>query len=156
MLTSGCGGGKASPPVSAPTGTAAARGGTSRPAVVAGTTSHPVTLHNLTVTPAVRGELVRAYVVDRGYQPGWIVGTEPGSVYYAYDPSTSSYLAWAGFVPAATAPQQVGVGLQDDGSRTAFRRTAGGSWQVYDICTTPRFLAFVGGRLPAGGTCPAP
>lgn len=149
----GCGSAPASAPSSSPS-PATATAAQPPAALSAAPSSGRAAVQNLVVTSAVRGQLVKAYVTAHDYQPGWITGTEPGSVYYAYDPGTAIYLAWAGFVPAAAVPQQVLVGLQDDGARTAFHRTAGGSWQTYDICTTPAFFTLIGGRLPGGGTCP--
>lgn len=105
------------------------------------------------VTQTVRDDLVRTYVVAEHYQPEWITGTRPGSVYYAYDSASRAYLAWAAFQPAPDAPQKVLIGMQDEGSMTAFRQQVGAGWQTFNICTTPAFLAFVGGVLPAGGHC---
>jgi hypothetical protein len=155
-LLSGCGGGTTRPLSSGspPTVAVAAPVATTATAASAGIPTSRASLQNLLVTPAVRDQLVHAYVTARGYQPGWIAGTEPGTVYYAHDHATGSYLAWAGFLAAAGAPQQVSVGLQDDGARTAFRRTQNSSWQTYNICATPQFFALVGGRLPTGATCP--
>lgn len=74
-------------------------------------------------------------------------------MYYAYDSASRTYLAWADFQPALDAPEKVVVGMQDEGQMTAFHQMPGMPWETYNICTTPAFLAFVGGVLPAGGHC---
>lgn len=117
-----------------------------------GGSGDPAGLRNLVLTQPVRDLLVRAYVTDEHYQPEWITGMQPG-VYYAYSPATDTYFAWASFRPAPGAPLKVLVGMQDGGSMTSFHKLPGAPWQIYDICTTPAFLAFVGGVLPAGGHC---
>lgn len=132
-------------PPTSPAGSATA---TSAPAG----SGDPAALRNLVLTQPVRDQLVRAYVTDEHYQPEWITGTQPG-VYYAYSPATDTYFAWAGFRPAPGAPLKVLVGMQDGGSTTSLHKLPGAPWQIYDICTTPEFLAFVGGVLPAGGHC---
>lgn len=110
-------------------------------------------LRNLVLTQTVRDQLVRAYVIALHYQPEWITSTRPGSVYYAFDAASNTSLAWAAFQPALNAPEKVMVGMQDGGIMTAFHQRAGAPWEMYDICTTPAFLAFVGGVLPAQGHC---
>ncbi len=110
-------------------------------------------LRNVLVTPAVRDGLVRAYVAAMHYRREWITGTQPGSVFPAYDSASRAYLAWAAFQTARNAPEKVFVGMQGEGSMTGFRRQTGGVWETYDICGTPAFFAFVGGVLPAGRQC---
>lgn len=140
--------GPASPSPSAPVPSTTATTTTSASASASSSSG----LVPLRLTDAVRAALVRAYDTAHGYPPGWVTGTEPGSVFIVVDPSTGDHLAWAGFTAATSAPEQVHVVLQDGGSRTALRQPPGGSWTVYDICTTPEFLALVG-PLPAGGHC---
>ncbi|MEP6800194.1 MAG: hypothetical protein ABI890_18705 [Lapillicoccus sp.] len=122
-------------------------------AAPASPSTHPAALRNMVLTDAVRVQLVHAYVVALHYQPEWITGTRPGSVYYAYDGASNTYLAWTAFESAPGAPEKVLVGMQDGGVMTAFHQRPGAPWETYDICTTPAFLAFVGGELPAGGHC---
>jgi len=57
-----------------------------------------------------------------------VAGTDPGSVYYGFVPSTNTYWAIAGFVPTAAASTQTQVAMQDEGCCGVFSQPAGGSW----------------------------
>jgi hypothetical protein len=58
-------------------------------------------------------------------------GPTPGSVYYAYDPSTDTYWALADFAPSSAASMNVQVGFQDGGGTGMFRKAgAAGAWQA--------------------------
>lgn len=83
---------------------------------------------NLTATAAVKSSLTAAYVAHSGLPADEVQGTAPGSVYYAYLPSTQTYWAIASFVPSSTASQQTQVAMQDDGCCGIFTMTSGGSW----------------------------
>jgi hypothetical protein len=110
--------------------------------------SSPRPLVNERLPESVRAEIVAAFVSARGFQPSWISGTKPGSVYYAYDPDTDTYLAWATFKASAQMPSAAALSMQDAGSFAALKKADGGQWKLYDICTTPAFVRFIGG-LPA-------
>jgi hypothetical protein len=56
-------------------------------------------------------------------------GPQPGSVYYAYDPSTDTYWAIARFAASGTASLNVQVSFQDGAALGMFRKSAGGRWQ---------------------------
>lgn len=138
-------------PPAPPASSAPPSGSTS--AIPTGTPTPAAALRNLVLTQPVRVQLVRAYVLAHQYQPEWITSTRTGSVYYAYDSASSTYLAWAAFEPAPGAQEKVYVVMQDEGVMTSFHERSGAPWETYDICTTPAFLAFVGGVLPAGRHC---
>jgi hypothetical protein len=87
-------------------------------------------VRNLVVDDAVRSSLTAAFVAFKKIKPTDVTGTQPGSVYYAYDPATSRYWALAWFLPSATASETVQVGFQDGGSMGLFTKTGTGTWQV--------------------------
>jgi hypothetical protein len=87
-------------------------------------------VRNLVVDASVRSSLTAAFVGFKQIESTDVAGTEAGSVYYAYDPSTGTYWAMARFVPSATASQNVLVGFQDGGNIGLFTRTGTGIWQV--------------------------
>jgi hypothetical protein len=124
------------PPVDSTTTSAPASGTTSTAAPVASTSTSTSTtapgLQNLTVTDAVRAQLTAAYVAYKHIQISDLNGggPAPGTVYYAFDPSTQTYWAIASYMPSATASQDAMVGMQDGGSDGFFKLVPGGSWQV--------------------------
>ncbi len=147
VLAGGCGSGSSSSAGSSTTATSASASSQSSTAssiaaqssssssTVASTSSTSTTagagLKNLTVTDAVRSDLVAAFVAFRGFHASDISGTRPGSVYEAEDLSSGTYWALADFSPSASAPQQVLVGMQDGGQEGLFKKVgAGGSWTV--------------------------
>jgi hypothetical protein len=87
-------------------------------------------VRDLPVSREVRNELTVAYVNSRGISLSDVVGTVPGSVYYAYDPATDTYWAEANFLPSRTASLKVSVGFQDGASIGLFARAARSGWQV--------------------------
>jgi hypothetical protein len=101
------------------------------PGAASGSASaEPGGARNLAVSRAVRNELTAAYADFRGISLSDVAGTEPGSVYYAYDPATDTYWARATFVPSSTASFKVLVGFQDGASIGLFTRAARSGWQV--------------------------
>jgi hypothetical protein len=100
------------------------------------TTSSTAT--NLSADATVKQALVTAFAIANKLDPSDIDGTEPGSVYYAVDPSSDRYWAEASFVPSARAQQmdsqlQGGPGdpmnyFQDQ--PWVFSRPWHGAWQV--------------------------
>ena len=90
----------------------------------------PGSVRNLAVSREVRNELTAAYADFRGIPPSDMAGTEPGSLYYAYDPATDTYWAEANFLPSLTDPFKVLVGFQDGASIGLFTRAARSGWQV--------------------------
>jgi hypothetical protein len=59
-----------------------------------------------------------------------IAGTTPGSVYFAFDPTTGTYWALASFSPTPTAALHTQVALQDGGNIGVFSRKAGSAWTM--------------------------
>lgn len=110
----------------------------SSPAVApSATLTAPGGVRNLIVSGAVRGELTAAYVAVRRISLSDVAGTAPGSVYYAYDPSTDTYWARALFQPSrdvirdqTPAALTVLVGFQDGGGYGRFKKVGTGPWQV--------------------------
>jgi hypothetical protein len=82
------------------------------------------------VTSAVRSQLTAAYVALRQISASDVSGTQPNSVYYAYDQATNTYWAMADFMPAKTAPQNVLVNFQDGGSTGLYTKIGSGPRQV--------------------------
>jgi hypothetical protein len=75
--------------------------------------------------------LLAAYLAHSGLAADQVVGTAPGSVYYAYLPSTQTYWAMAGFVPSSTASMQTQVSMQDEGCCGIFTQSAGAASWTY-------------------------
>jgi hypothetical protein len=109
----------------------------------------PPGARNLTVTPALRLALWKAYVAARspktyGYE---VSQAERGSVYYAYVPRTRTYWAMASFDPSPRARFQTKVEFQGGTGNAVFTRKAGAA----------RWTANVGERAnpPCPGDFPA-
>jgi hypothetical protein len=101
---------------------------------------------NLVANAAVKSSLTAVYVAHSGLPADQVAGTAPGSVYYAYVPSTGTYWAIANFLPSSTATTQTKVSMQDDGCCGVFTQPSGAtSW------------TFVSGYLglPCPGVVPA-
>jgi hypothetical protein len=92
----------------------------------------PVTTgpQNLTVTSAVRQELIDSYETTRQLGSDAVTGTRPNSVYYAFDPRTGIHWAVANFNPSATLSEQQSVSFQDGGSIGVFRQAPHAAWQL--------------------------
>jgi hypothetical protein len=90
-------------------------------------------VQDLVISSAAKSELTTAYLAFRGgisLSDVAGAGPMPGSVYYAYDPTTDTHWALADFEPSSTASLDVQVGFQDGGGRAMFRKTGAGAWQV--------------------------
>jgi hypothetical protein len=87
-------------------------------------------VHNLPASAQVKADLTAAFVALKQVPASDVVGTAPGSVYYAYDPSTTTYWALASFDLSPGATQPVQVGWQDGGGQGLFKMVAGSSWSV--------------------------
>jgi hypothetical protein len=100
----------------------------------AGTSSTSTTANgarNLVASPAIKSGLLAAYLAHSGLAADQVVGTAPGSVYYAFLPSTQTYWAMAGFVPSSTASLQTQVSMQDQGCCGIFTQSAGAASWTY-------------------------
>jgi len=102
---------------------------TSTTAAASATTTTSGAAQNLAATAAVKSSLTAAYVAHNGLPANEVAGTAPGSVYYAFEPSTNTYWAIASFVPTSGASQQTQVAMQDDGCCGVFTQPSGGSWK---------------------------
>lgn len=124
-------------------GTTAA-GQSSEPAPSASASSTaPTGIQDLLVTSTVRGQLTTAYAKLRQIPASDVSGTQPNSVYYAYDQATNTYWAKATFVPAKTDPPNVLVGFQDTASTGLFTKVGSSPWHVRqgnDICAVLQFF----------------
>ena len=114
---------------------------TTTSAPVTTTTSAPVTTtsgsgaQNLTVTNAIRAQLVAAGAALNNVPVSEYSGLAPGLTYYALDRATGTYWAAARLVPAPSSdpskPTQAQIAAQDEGSYTLFTRAPGASWKAY-------------------------
>jgi hypothetical protein len=113
----------ASPPVVTPGATPAVPGG----------------VHNMVISSAERGELTAAFVDIKGISVSDVGGggPRPGTVYYAYDPTTDTYWALAQFEPSSTASFDVQVGFQDGRGVGMFRKSGAGPWQAQLVASIP-------------------
>ncbi|MBV8386575.1 MAG: hypothetical protein JO155_07275 [Acidimicrobiia bacterium] len=92
---------------------------------------------NLPATDALRAQLVTAYVAFTHFPARDIAGTQPGSVFYAYLPSTRTYWAVATFEPRAAAAFQTLVNMQDGGDIGIFSRPTGAAWKMQGVGGIP-------------------
>ena len=92
------------------------------------TAAATASVQNLVATAADKAALTVAFVASKNVPTQDIAGTDPGTVYYAYVPSTKMYWALASFLPTPAASQQTLVGLQDGGRTGIFTRVPAGSW----------------------------
>lgn len=86
---------------------------------------------NRVVTADIRAQLLAGFLPKHGFAADQIAGTSPGSVYYAYVPSTNTYWAAATFVASSMATEQTGVNMQDGGAEATFTRFGTGAWDVH-------------------------
>jgi hypothetical protein len=117
---------------------------------------------NLTATAAVKNGLLAAYLAHSGLAADQVGGTAPGSVYYAYLPSSQTYWAAAGFVPSSTATMQTQVSMQDDGCCGIFTQASGaaswtfaGSYLGAPCPGTVPLQVLTVWNLPPGADCPS-
>ncbi len=110
------------------------------------TTESPASgsVQNLVASAAVRDELRAAFITyradaantpgDTAIPPSAVGGISPGSLFYAFDPSSSTYWARASFYPAVAASQtSATVGFQDGGADAVFTRPAASAWAVKSV-----------------------
>lgn len=90
---------------------------------------------DLSVTSAVRAELLQAGAALDGLPTSAFEGLVPGKTYYAYDPASTTYWAGAALVPSSKS-LQAQVSVQDDGSYLLFSRRAGEPWRAEDVGMT--------------------
>ncbi len=99
-------------------------------------------IQNLVISSALRSELTAIFVASIGIQisdlPG--DGPIPGDTYYAYDPATDIYWAWATFPVNGAAPPSVIAAFREHGQSGMFRKAGAGSWQV-TTDSAPTFCA---------------
>ena len=106
VAVTGCGGTGAVAPRNPPSVSATA------PAAPAATTGAPPSTsrhggaENLRASPHVLAQLVSAFAAGQHLRSSDVARTKPGSVYYAFMPSTATYWALADFVPSAQAIAQ--------------------------------------------------
>lgn len=106
-------------------------------------TSSPAAATNLTVTNAVRQQLVAAFAAGTGIKPSDYTGLVKGETYYAIDNTTGAHWAAGAVLPSMNS-MRAQVSTQDDGGYAIFKQAAsGGSWKSTDV----------GAVLP-GAKCP--
>lgn len=123
-------------------------------------------VQNLVATAAVKSELLAVFAASHNIPVSDVLGTAPGSVYYAYDPATQTYYAKATYEPKTSDPLSVTVGFQDGGQGGYFKKSGSAPWQVESmgqpaVCTALRFFPSAvlavwdnfGLPAPSSGTC---
>lgn len=118
---------------------------------------------NLPATAQIKADLKGAFIARKHIAAQDVVGTTPGSVYYAYDNSTKTYWAQAHFDLSPTASEQVMVGWQDGGGTGLFAMAADSPWSARTggfptYCGEvtyfpPAVLTVWGITAPSGLTC---
>ena len=78
----------------------------------------------------LRAELLTTFAAYKQMPETYFSGPQPGTLYYAYLPSTGTYWALAHFGITSAAPSQTGIGMQDGGDVGVFTRQAGGAWKM--------------------------
>ena len=96
-----------------------------------GSTTTTAAIRNLSVSDALRAQLLAAGAALHQLPVKDYTGLAKGETYYAYDPSTKTYWAGAGLVASPTS-MKAQVGNQDDGAYLDFEKQSGGSWKAYD------------------------
>lgn len=99
---------------------------------------------NLVASDAIKADLVAAFIRFDGISAQDVLGAEPGSVYYAYVPSTGIYWALGRIEPSASAPTQVLVRFQDGANYAVFAQPSGSNWSVVDLIGEPACLQAAG------------
>jgi hypothetical protein len=84
----------------------------------------------LVITSSVREALVAAFVSFKNVPAQQIEGTQPGTAYYAFVPSTGTYWALVSFLPSSSASLQTDVSLQDGGAMGIFDEQPGEGWKM--------------------------
>ena len=114
-------------------------------------TTSPTQVQNVTVTQAVRQELIAAGATYNHVTPADYTGLAQGRTFLAYDPSTQTSWAGAQLVPSPSSTQAQ-VAAQDDGSYLLFSKSAGGTWKVIALTG----MSDIGGspHCPSGGPPP--
>jgi len=87
-------------------------------------------VENLVASAAVKSQLLAAFAAAKDVPVSDVAGSDPGSVYYAYDPATQTYWAKATYAPASTDPQSVADAFQDGTSNGFFKESGSGPWQA--------------------------
>ena len=108
-------------------------------------TGTPATVQNLVATSAVKAQLTATYVAFHHLSATDVSGTFPGSVYYAFDPTSDAYWAMATFEPSKSASEQVAVNMQDEDAFGLFTRMGDGPWTIQNgsvplSCAANRFF----------------
>lgn len=110
---------------------------TSTTATSTTTTSTAPGPENLVVSTTDK-QLLTAAFVDYTHLPAQdIAGTAPGSVYFAFDPTTDTYWALASFSPTPSASQHTQIALQDGGNMGIFSRRPASAWQMLSTGSVP-------------------
>jgi hypothetical protein len=122
-------------------------------------------VQNLSVSTAVRSELLTAFAAIKNIPVSDVAGSTPGSIYYAYDPSTQTYWAMGSYEPASTDPATVKNSFEDGGETGQFKKIGSGPWQAgtggvppycAEISYFPRTVLEAWSlptTVPAGGKC---
>jgi len=139
FAVSGCSAGTSSPASRQSTPTSASAGAPTSSTTTPTTLPVAGPVRNLVADTTVRQQLMAAFIAARS-QPTdtWaaipaaaIGGIEPGSLYYAYVPSTNTFWAMASFYPTpGTEQTSAFIGFQDGGNSAQFARSDDGPWAV--------------------------
>jgi hypothetical protein len=109
---------------------AAATSGQPTATSVAATPAAPSGVQNLAVSTAVRSQLLAAFAANHNFPVSDVAGSTPGSIYYAYVPSTGTYWAMGTYEPASTDSLTAKVSFQDGGATGVFKKVGRGAWQA--------------------------
>jgi hypothetical protein len=110
--------------------TAATSTTTTVPGAGSTTTTSGTAVRNLPATAQVKSDLRAAYLAMAQLPASEVVGPLPGTVYYAYDPQTSTYWAMATFGPTSTPSEKTGIAMQDGGNQGFYKMASGASWSA--------------------------
>jgi hypothetical protein len=84
----------------------------------------------LTVSATDKQFLTQAFVYYAHLPAQDIAGTSPGSVFFAFDPTTNTYWALASFSPTPSASLKTQVAMQDGGNIGVFSKKPDSAWRM--------------------------
>ncbi|MGA2836519.1 MAG: hypothetical protein ABSF84_07980 [Acidimicrobiales bacterium] len=96
----------------------------------AGTPTTGSGAQDLPASDQLRAELLTTFAASKQMPESYFTGPQPGTLYYAYLPSTRTYWALAHFGISSAAPSQTDVDMQDGGDVGVFSRRDGGAWTM--------------------------
>ncbi|HVW81848.1 MAG TPA: hypothetical protein VHB69_13000 [Mycobacteriales bacterium] len=103
-----------------------------QPAAASPSSSPTAGATDLTLTAAVRAELIHAYAQEERLPDSAYTGLAKGTAYYAVDDATGIHWAGAGLIPSDHS-LRAQVSVQDDGGYILFEQRPDGTWKLWAV-----------------------